>query len=300
MIGRITIKRIVKRTAGGCTVLAKPFASQSTLPQACIFFYHRIADVGFVDPKFEDWNVSPDLFEKQIAALADFAEFVPLLELPGRLKRSSASAKPLVCLTFDDGYANFYSQALPILERYHAPATLFVITSLVGRREPVPFDRWSQRNRIRLSSEAWRPINWAELEACLASELVTLGAHSHKHLKGHECTPNQLIEEAEESREILKRRFGDAHALAYSYPYGSTQLGDVSPEYVRAVQTAGYRLAVTTDLGLARSDGDPYRLPRIEAHSLDVSATLQAKALGALGPYFLADRLRLFVAKRAV
>lgn len=300
MIGRITIKRVIKRTAGGATVLAKPFGSRTIRPQGCIFFYHRIADVGFVDPNFEDWNVPPRMFEKQIAALAAFAEFVPLLDLPERLRHASPSDKPLVCLTFDDGYANFCTQALPILKRYHAPAALFVVTSLIGLTGPVPFDRWSLSNRNRLSPEAWRPINWAELEACLSSGLVTLGAHSHKHLKGHECTGEQLREEAEQSRAILKSRFGEPHALAYSYPYGCTKLGDVSPQYVKAVQTAGYQLAVTTDLGLALSDCDPFLLPRIEAHSLDVSATLQAKARGAIGPYLLADRLRICVAQRAV
>jgi peptidoglycan/xylan/chitin deacetylase (PgdA/CDA1 family) len=297
MVGPITIKRIVKRTAGTATVLASPFVSRSIHPQACIFFYHRIAEVDFVDPVLEDWNVPPRMFEKQIAALAAFAEFVPLLDLPLRLKNSSPSGKPLVCLTFDDGYANFCTQALPILKRYNAPATLFVVTSVIGRQEPLPFDRWSHRNRKKLAPEAWRPVGWKELEMCLSSGLVTLGAHSHNHLKGRKCSRAQLVEEAEQSRDILRKRFGHRHALAYSYPYGSTKLNDVSSDYVAVVQRAGYQLAVTTDLGLARPDCDPYLLPRIEAHSLDVATTLQAKVQGTLGPYFLLDRLRLSVAR---
>ena len=293
MIGRNTFKRLIKGTAGRAAVLTKPFAFSPTHPRACIFYYHRITDLGFVDSQVDDWNVPPRLFERQIAALADYAEIVSLLDLPRRLELHSANAKPLVCLTFDDGYANFYTQALPILELYHAPATAFVVTSLIGRSQPPPFDHWAQRNRDRARPEAWRPMGWEELEACVASGLVTIGAHSHRHLKGSQCTPPQIVEEAERSREILRGRLGELQGRAYAYPYGSSRLKDVSPEYVQAVKAAGYELAVTTDLGLACAGSDPYLLPRIEAYGLDVPGVLKAKAVGALAPYRLADHLRV-------
>ena len=298
MIGRITFKRAIKQTAGRAAVLAKLFTWPSVCPKACILVYHRIADVGFVDPRLDDWNVPPSVFDQQIRALAAFAEFLPLLELPHRLRISAPSAKPLVCLTFDDGYANFYTQALPILNRYRAPATAFVVTSLIGQKEPLPFDSWSQKNRSRVPPEAWRSMDWTDLEACVASGLVSIGAHSHSHLKGRECTQTQLIEEAEESRAILRSRLGEAQARAYAYPYGSTRLGQVSPDYAKTVRTAGYELAVTTDLGLARADTDPYLLPRIEAHALDTPSVLHAKTVGALAPYYLTDHLR--TVKRAL
>ena len=297
MIGQNTLKRVIVRAAGRAALLAGPFSSRLPHPRACIFYYHRVADVGFVDPHLDDWNVPPHVFEQQIAMLAESAEIVPLFELAERLKGSSSSSRPLVCLTFDDGYANFYTRALPVLKRYRAPATLFVVTSLIGDAEPVPFDRWSLRNRNRVSPEAWRPINWTELEDCLESGLVSIGAHSHSHFKGGECTRSQLAEEAERSREILFCRFGQSQAWAYAYPYGSTKQGNASPEYARAVRAAGYQMAVTTDLGLASSDCNPYFLPRIEAHALDTPAILRAKAEGALAPYYLADCLRM--AKRS-
>lgn len=293
MIGRITIKRAMKRTVGCAAVLTAPFTGLSVGPKACIFYYHRIADIAHVDPNVDDWNVPPSLFERQIAMLASFGEFVPLLDLPRRLALASTPTKPLVCLTFDDGYANFCTQALPILKRYNAPATIFVITSLIEHKEPPPFDSWSQRNRHRVPAEAWRHLNWSELEACLSSGLVTLGAHSHEHLKGRECTQEQLNEEAGQSRAILQSRFGENHALVYAYPYGNTRLGEVSAGYVRAVRAAGYQLAVTTDLGLACANSDPYLMPRVEAHAVDASSTLRAKALGVLAPFHLAHSLRI-------
>jgi peptidoglycan/xylan/chitin deacetylase (PgdA/CDA1 family) len=296
MIGRITLKRAFKRTAGWAAVLARLFTGRSTRLAACIFCYHRVAEIGFVDPHVDDWNVPPEVFERQIAALATFAEFVPLLDLPRRL--CAPSSRPLVCLTFDDGYASVYSRALPVLQRYQAPATVFVVTSAIGQQEPMPFDRWSRGHRDRVPAEVWRAMDWAELAACLDSGLITLGAHSHQHLQGQNCTPAQLSEEAGRSRAVLLSQFGEAQARAYAYPYGSTRLGHVTPDYVRAVREAGYQLAVTTDLALASPEGDPYLLPRVEANAVDGPRVLRAKAAGALAPFHLTDRLR--VAKRSV
>jgi peptidoglycan/xylan/chitin deacetylase (PgdA/CDA1 family) len=298
MIGRATLKRALKRAAGCAAVVARPFTGRCGCPAACILCYHRVAEIGFVDPHVDDWNVPPRVFERQIAGLAAFAEFVPLLDLPRRLSAAAPSDRPLVCLTFDDGYASVCSRALPVLKRYQAPATVFVVTSAIGRQEPLPFDRWSRRHRDRVPAEAWRAMDWAELATCLESGLITLGAHSHEHLQGQDCTPEQLAEEAGKSRAVLLSRFGEARARAYAYPYGSTRLGHVTPDYVRAVRAAGYQLAVTTDLGLASPGGDPYLLPRVEANAVDGPRVLRAKAEGALAPFHLTDRLR--VAKRSV
>lgn len=292
MIGRIKIKRAIKQTAGWAAALSVPFSARSDGPTACILAYHRVAEVGFVDPQLDDWNVSPAVFAEHVAALAEFAEIIPLLDLPARLAGKNNSGKPLVCLTFDDGYASVMTNALPVLRRYNAPATVFLVTKYIGSDELLPFDRWSQKNSARVSKGAWRVLDWKSLEKCLASDLITVGAHSHEHLDGRECTATQLMEEAGQSREILLSRFGERHARAYAYPYGSTRLGEVSPEYVRAVRTAGFKLAVTTDLGLAHAGSDSFLLPRVEAHALDSRAVMRAKALGALAPYRLTDRLR--------
>lgn len=297
MIGPITIKRAIKRTTGWAAVLTDMLTRNGNQPKGCIFYYHRVADLGFIDTKADDWNVQPKLFEEQMAALAEFAEVVPLHEMASRLA-SHTSKKPLVSLTFDDGYANFFARALPVLERYNLPATVFVVTGLIGQSEPMSFDGWSRRNISRAHSDVWRAMSWQEIESCAASSLITIGAHSHRHLKGRESSEAQLVEEASLSREILSARLGERHALAYAYPYGSTRLGYVPQSYVEAVRAAGFKLAVTTDLGLVEKDNDLFLLPRLEASGVDSPSVIRAKAAGALAPYYLTDRLRM--ARRAV
>jgi peptidoglycan/xylan/chitin deacetylase (PgdA/CDA1 family) len=291
-IGRATIKRTVKQTTGWAAMLSRLFTDRTMHRRACIFYYHRVADVGFMDSQLDDWNVTPAQFEVQISTLATFAEIVPLLELPQRLASEEEYTKPLVSLTFDDGYSNFHSQVLPILKRFSAPATAFVVTGSVGKSDPMPFDHWALSNSDRVETEAWRPLNWKELEDCASSGLVTIGAHSHQHLRGSKCTLSQITDEVGFSREILRSRLGEEHSVQYAYPYGNSKLGDVSEPYVAAVQAAGFRLAVTTDLGLVTSETSIYSLPRLEAHMMDSPGVLKAKAVGALAPYRLTDHFR--------
>src|SRR5688572_1331740 len=155
MIGRATLKRTIKQTTGWAALLSQPFARANAHPSACIFYYHRVADLKFVDSQIDDWNVTPKQFERQIATLAQFAEIVPLSDLRRRLNTRPPGGKPLVCLTFDDGYATFYSQVLPILKRYEVPATAFVVTGAVGILEPMPFDHWATRNSGRVLPNSW-------------------------------------------------------------------------------------------------------------------------------------------------
>jgi len=292
MIPRIPAKRLLKRTAGWAAQVSPGRAPPPETPQVCIHVYHRIAKLGFIDPQYDDWNVPPARFEQHVAALAETSECLALGDLPDRLAKPAQASKPLVCLTFDDGYANFYTEALPVLRHYGVPAALGVVTGMVGSAEPMPFDAWSRKHGRHVPADCWRSLDWAEIEACVGSGLVTLVSHSHRHAKVPECSTAELIDEATRSRAILHARFGDAHAQGYVYPYGCSRLGYVPSQYVQAVRDAGYRLAMTTDLGLATAASDPYRLPRVEAHGLDTPGVLRAKARGSLAPFHLINLLR--------
>jgi peptidoglycan/xylan/chitin deacetylase (PgdA/CDA1 family) len=61
--------------------------------------------------------VDPERFEKQLAELSRVVDVVPLSELALRLRRGHRP-RPVVALTFDDGYADLLHVALPLLEQY--------------------------------------------------------------------------------------------------------------------------------------------------------------------------------------
>src|SRR3954469_6240010 len=104
-----------------------------------VLLYHRVAAEAW-DP----WNicVDPERFDQQLAALSRVADVVPLSELASRLS-AGRRGRPVVALTFDDGYADNLHVALPLLERYGAPATVFIATAWTDRGEPFWWDRLS-------------------------------------------------------------------------------------------------------------------------------------------------------------
>ena len=91
-----------------------------------ILMYHRVVDDPF-DPYF--LAVAPGHFAEHISRLRRFAEPVPLAEV---LQRAPG---PRVAVTLDDGYADNASAALPVLEEAQVPATVFVVSDLIGHQE---------------------------------------------------------------------------------------------------------------------------------------------------------------------
>ncbi len=284
------LKHAVKHAAGLAAV-GGSFLTSRAVGGVCVLMYHRVAKAAIFDLSVDNWSVAPALLEDQFRWLAVNAECVRLEDVLQQ-RGSGRPSKPVAAVTFDDGFANFRHDVLPLLERYRIPATLFVATRYVDSHEPYPFDHWGLKNQGRVPSIAWRPITWAELGECLESSLVSVGSHSHSHYNAINLGAEQLAEEAVVSRESLKTHLGAVHSSCYAYPYGASRLGQVTPAYMEAVRKAGYSMAVTTDLGLAGPNTPRFQIPRVEVHTYDSPRILGAKVLGNLWPQRLCDRLR--------
>jgi len=98
------------------------------LPQAVLLMYHRVADVR-VDP----WElaVSPAHFAEHMTLLREKYDVWPLAAYADRLGAGRPPHRAVV-LTFDDGYIDNLTTAVPILEAEGLPATFFVPTGLLG------------------------------------------------------------------------------------------------------------------------------------------------------------------------
>lgn len=94
-----------------------------------ILMYHRVADV-LSDP----WQlaVSPKNFEEQMKVLQKYGNCMELKEMAKKLEKGKQLEKA-IAITFDDGYADNYLNAKPLLEKYNIPATIFVSSSFLGK-----------------------------------------------------------------------------------------------------------------------------------------------------------------------
>ncbi len=115
-----------------------------------ILIYHRILPAAEAHKHpLRNMVVTRECFEQQVAWLARRMNVVTVRDGLDALNRGSTGRKPLVALTFDDGYLDNAQHAAPILEANGVRGTFFVTTGFL-RGEPMWFDRamlWYGANR---------------------------------------------------------------------------------------------------------------------------------------------------------
>lgn len=157
------------------------------------------------------FTVSPHNFEKQLKFLRDDNwNVVSLPALTSLLKEQKEIPKKTVVVTFDDAYSDFIENALPLLEKYQIPATLFVPTGLVGTK---------MKNR-----EGYElPImDWNQLQCLAQHPLITIGSHSVTHPTLTELDDVERIRfELEKSKEDIESNL-KVPCQIFAYPKGKS------------------------------------------------------------------------------
>lgn len=144
-------------------------------------------------------SVPPPMFHQQMQYLAANGFHVISLHqaVQAVLGQGGLPSRPIV-LTFDDGYADFFYQAVPELRRWGFTATSFVITGRVG---------WSGY------------MSWSQISAADAMGF-TIGAHTVDHYAIAALPPARAQWEMQQSRDTLAAVLG--HPIRdFAYPYGS-------------------------------------------------------------------------------
>ncbi len=191
--------------------------------QARILAYHSISGTSA-----DSWTLSPQQLDMHLAFLHGRGlKVCSLPEIVSRIE-TGQDVSGRVALTFDDGLADFRTEALPILEKWQTPATVFVVTGKVGR--------YSDWNR---SAPHCPLMTLQDLVSLKSAQVeITLGSHtvSHSHLS--QLSMEQLRNEVSLSRYYLEETLmvSDFH---FAYPYG-----DCTAREYRVVKESGYRSAV--------------------------------------------------------
>ena len=112
-------------------------------------------------------------------------------------------------------------------------------------------------------------MNSAELTHLAQDDLMELGAHTVAH------SVLASLPTDDQRAEIVSSRTGLAAltrrpVLAFAYPYGQAE--HFTPETVRIVQSAGFRVACTASQSFVEPGSDLFRLPRCEIQNWDIAA----------------------------
>jgi len=105
-----------------------------------ILMYHGLVR----DPlPVRDWCFLPvAAFDEQMRYLTTHFDVLHIEEAFQRGRVTSG--RPVACVTFDDGFASLRDLALPVLERYRVPATVYLVTDLLDSPDTVWFARLHQ------------------------------------------------------------------------------------------------------------------------------------------------------------
>jgi peptidoglycan/xylan/chitin deacetylase (PgdA/CDA1 family) len=197
-----------------------------------VLLYHDVVD----GRPTSTWQVSRSALAADLDAVVRSGRTVVTASaLDAELNKPNRRSTHLCALTFDDGYASFLEQVLPLLVERRLPATLYVTTGLLG--EP-------------------RMLSQAALTEIIGNG-IEIAAHAVRHRHLDLLSDTELHSELRGSRERLGELVGN-EPTSFAYPYGS---------YNRPVQelvcAAGYTNAYAVKNALTHAGDDQYAHARL-------------------------------------
>jgi len=266
-----------------------------------VLMLHRVLD----DSGYRRTHSLPGILLRESTFRA-FAAYIARYCSPKHLSEAEPGrcAKKLsVVVTFDDGWKDNYTVALPIAFAYHVPFTVFVCPGATDRTYPF----WPER-AVALLREAWPGAENAEIERKVESlkgleekareeYLARLAEHGSAHPEkvstidktlswpemthmkrtgvrfGSHTQTHQILTTVSEARAVLevadsKREIEDRLGTScdtFAYPNGNW-----SPRIRQALEDAGFRLAVTTECGAWTTSCDRLAIPRASIYEDNV------------------------------
>lgn len=179
-----------------------PASTASTYVPIVMYHYIRVNP----DPRDRagySLSVTPAMFRAQMDYLAGNGfHVVSLRDAVEAIRLHRALPPHAIVLTFDDGYADFFTSAVPELRRHGFTATNFVVSGFVGRGGY---------------------MNWSQVQAADAMGF-NIGAHTVDHVALAGIAPARAAWEISQSKATLEAMLGHP-VLDFAYPYGSFNAG---------------------------------------------------------------------------
>ncbi|OQX81762.1 MAG: hypothetical protein B6D56_01420 [Candidatus Omnitrophica bacterium 4484_70.1] len=181
-----------------------------------IFGYHSFS-VSY------NYNINIYDFEQQIIYLKKFFRIISLSEMVENILNKCTFDKPVVSITFDDGYKDNREIALPLLLKYKIPATFFISPGIIN---------CNYRSFL----------SWNDIKEMTNNDLVEFGSHGYLHQELTPLKEEDIIKEVCRSKQELENFLGKSINF-FSYPYGI-----FNSEIKKIVQMCGYKAALSAGI----------------------------------------------------
>ena len=212
-----------------------------------ILVYHQIAEAP---PKgsspFRGLYVAPAAFARQMAWLKRLG--YTGLSMGGLMPylRGERSGK-VVGITFDDGYRNNLTHALPVLVKHGFSSTCYAVSGLLGKT-----NIWDEHIGIPQTPL----MDEGEIRQWVAGG-QEIGSHTRSHANLLETDEAGCVEEMVLGKSGLEAVTGSPVAH-FCYPYGHFNAG-----HVEMARTLGFASATTTQRSRCHEGMDLLQLPRV-------------------------------------
>lgn len=219
-------------------------------PKAVVLLYHRVSALAH-DPLM--LTVTPAHFYEHLKELKKHFEIISTGELLARLMNHGLNGTELA-ITFDDGYRDNMTEALPIAEKYEVPFTVFVATGTL-ENPPIsyPWDNlYSNNVRSYLSAN--------DIQELASKSIVTLGAHTVSHPRLRDLPERLQGEEIKLSKKKLES-LTHLPVSYFAYPYGGKL--DFTAQTKKQARLSGMTAAFATGDRIIGYGQDIYAIPRI-------------------------------------
>lgn len=248
-------------------------------PGATILVYHNISPLSDKALMMGD-SVSVEDFECQLRFLRTHNyRLIPLQELVSALAAGRKPDPKTVAITFDDGYQGVLTDALPVMESYDVPATVFLAAGYIGLSSQFP---WLKRGADQSRAENLRPLTWEEV-AALAGAGIEIGSHSFSHRFLPLLSKEEVRDEVLRSQAAIAESTGTAprsFALPFSFPVRHRAWPLFAETLAAALREGHYHSCCTMARGHVNERSNPFLLNRMAMIKHDDLSSFRAKITG--------------------